>query len=99
MSESLHNLKTQLLELDSFLATGLFRSYKRTYEVDITEVEANIINTIPADPASVTLLLQLHERRSALQEAHTFFETAQAKLKERIAEMEDAQSQAPDNEQ
>lgn len=97
MNESLLNLQKQVVELDTFMQTAVYRSYQKTFKADIATEELTIINTIPATPESVNFLIERHAVRQTLQSGLTFFETARSRLEELIAQLEDAESQATDN--
>lgn len=95
--EGLLNLRKQLREIEEFVKTSAYRSYQRTYAVDIEQVENNILGNSPIDEPSRVFSLQLFAERDALRKAQSFFEDAQATLKNSIAELEDADTKVPDN--
>lgn len=97
MSEDLSSQKQQLEQIKSFMKTAAYRSYVATFKIDVSNIELNIVNTIPTDPESTAHLLQLHGRREELIRSVSFFESSQAALEEQIAAAEDAQTEVPDS--
>jgi hypothetical protein len=95
--ESKLNVQKQLDEIIAFTATGAFRSYVRTMQLDLQNVEASILETPPLNEANIASALKLFGRREELSRSITFFEDAQATLRNQLIAIGDLESQEPDN--
>jgi len=95
--ESKLNVQKQLDEITSFMGTSAFRSYVRTMQLDLQNIEMSILETPPLNEENIAASLKLFGRREELSRSVTFFEDAQATLRNQLIAIGDLESQEPEN--
>lgn len=93
--ESKLNVQKQHDEIAAFMQTSAYRSYVATVKADLVGVEQSILETPPMSVEMTAHSLKLYGRREELSRSVTFFEDAQATLKNQLIAIGDLESQEP----